>query len=70
MDSVILKLDIIEALALFQFIDSDTKENVFPEIRRIEGDLRAFLYERLSIEEMENPLLLYSKLRSGDRGVV
>lgn len=33
-----------------------------PELDALEAELRAFLYDRLSIEEMERPAALYSRL--------
>jgi hypothetical protein len=60
MSDFCLSLDLIGALALFRTLETRTDNP--PEIERLEGALRAFLYERLSIEEMEDPGRLYLRL--------
>ncbi len=54
-------LDLPSALALFTTLTASESERM-PEVDVLEEALRGFLYERLSIEEMEDPRKLYGKL--------
>ncbi len=75
MDSFSTEIDLRGALALFLLLDlrrsalpdrrrSEREALVgeAPELDALEAELRAFLYERLSIDEMEDPEALYVAL--------
>lgn len=63
-----LALDLRRALALFLLVESraklDSAEGVelHDDLDSIEAELRSYLYNRLSIEEMEKPEELYRSL--------
>jgi hypothetical protein len=59
-----LSLDLVGALALFNLVDK-RGSSAPPELDQIEAELRSYLYECLSIDEMEDPQGLYLKLRAG-----
>jgi hypothetical protein len=58
-----LELDLQSALALFLSL-RERKAASNGDLDAIEESLRDYLYERLSIAEMEEPLLLYDRLRA------
>jgi hypothetical protein len=61
--SLALELDLQAALALFLCL-RDRRGEGNPDLEAIEASVRAYLYDRLSIAEMEEPVLLYDKLRA------
>lgn len=64
MKPFILELDLLGALALFNHIQERSPSGNCPDLDRLEADLRLFLYDELSIEEMENPGNLEKRLRT------
>jgi hypothetical protein len=62
MKSFILDLDMAGALALFNHIQDNPPTEPCPDLDKLEARLRLFLYDELSIEEMENPRGLERKL--------
>jgi hypothetical protein len=58
-----LSLDLTSALALFLVLQ-EKDASAFSEVQAIDESLRAFLYDQLSIEEMEQPEKLYSRLHA------
>lgn len=64
MDDLTLSLDLKRALALFLLLESrpDAPGNSSEPLDEVEEELRSYLYNRLSIEEMERPDELYARL--------
>ena len=61
MDDFVARMDLRGALELFLFLEEQEDNlNGFPA--KLFADLRAHLYERLSIEEMESPGTLLQTL--------
>jgi hypothetical protein len=63
-DDLTLSLDLMRALALFLLLESrpDAPGNSSEPLDEVEEELRSYLYNRLSIEEMEHPDELYARL--------
>lgn len=64
MDRCTLDLDFQDALALYIFFHG-REEELVGSVAAFADRIRDFLYERLSIEEMEEPEELLAKLASG-----
>lgn len=62
MKSFIVDLDMAGALALFNYIQDNPPTGPCPDLDNLEARLRLFLYDELSIEEMENARGLERKL--------
>lgn len=62
-----LKLDLKGALALFLLVEGQARD-ANADIDALERALREYLYERLSIAEMEEPGRLYARMCSGREG--
>jgi hypothetical protein len=61
MDEFAANMDLGEALQLYLFLEPRMDE--LPEaVARLHSKLRAFLYDHLSIEEMESPEALLASL--------
>lgn len=58
-----LSVDMLGALALFNYLE-ERGAKASPELDHIEAELRSYLYERLSIDEMEDPQGLYLRLKA------
>lgn len=67
MDDFSLSLDLRRALALFLLLESRSDEAGAASLplEELEEELRSYLYNRLSIEEMEHPDELYASLSKG-----
>lgn len=67
MDDFSLSLDLRRALALFLLLESrpDAGGADSLPLEELEEELRSYLYNRLSIEEMEHPDELYASLSKG-----
>lgn len=61
-----LTLDLKGALALFLLVEESGDPNA--DIASLDRALREYLYERLSIAEMEEPGQLYDRMCSGREG--
>jgi hypothetical protein len=66
-DDFSLSLDLRKALALFLLLESRSDEPGAASLplEGLEEELRSYLYNRLSIEEMERPDELYARLSKG-----
>ena len=64
-----LSLDLQGALALFLIVER-RPQDANRDLEAIEEALRDYLYERLSIAEMEEPDSLYERMRSRREGNV
>lgn len=62
-----LSLDLQGALALFLLVERRPADSN-RDLEALERALRDYLYERLSIAEMEDPDSLYERMRSGREG--
>lgn len=64
MDDFSPSLGLKASLALFLLLDgrSGGIAGASPELDRLEAELRAYLYDKLSIADMENPGKTYSAL--------
>jgi hypothetical protein len=63
-DDLTLSLDLKRALALFLLLESrpDEPSETSEPLDEVDEELRSYLYNRLSIEEMEHPDELYARL--------
>ncbi len=62
MDAFIASIDFTEAIELYLYLRA-REEDLAPSAEKLFCRLRAYLYERLSIEEMEHPEDLLTRLR-------
>ena len=63
-----ISLDLQGALALFLLVDR-RGDRTNPDLDSLDRSLRDYLYERLSIAEMEEPEVLYARmLGDGSKG--
>jgi hypothetical protein len=61
MDDFTLQMDLRSALRLYLFLEA-REDELAPGAAELYAALRAYLYDRLSIEEMESPGTLLAKL--------